>query len=79
MDDQSEFEVTVRMPPGSSLEGTDGGDAAAGRRSAALPGIENLLTTVGRRHPQRQVDRGSILVELMPMDRAQRDPACRSC
>ena len=66
-DDQSEFEVTVRMPPGSSLEGTEAAMTQLEAELKHVPGIRNMLTTIGS-DIRRQVDRGSILVELVPMD-----------
>ncbi len=70
-DDQSEFEVTVRTPPGSSLDGTSEVLNAMEKDLRGLPGIRNLLTTVGA-DVRKQVDRGSILVELVSMkERAQ--------
>ena len=66
-DDQNEFEVTVRTPPGSSLQGTAQVMNQLEGDLKTLPGIRNLLTTVGA-DIRRQVDRGSILVELIPMD-----------
>src|SRR5262249_23269055 len=64
-DDQSEFEVTVRMPPGSSLDGSDQAMKSLEAEIKKLPGIRNMLTTLGA-DARRQVDRGSILVELVP-------------
>ncbi len=66
VDDQSEFEVTVRMPVGSSLEGSDAVMRQLEAEVRQLPGIKHLLTSVGS-DTQRQVDRGSILVELLPI------------
>jgi HAE1 family hydrophobic/amphiphilic exporter-1 len=66
-DDQSEFEVTVRMPVGSSLEGSDAVMRQLEAELRSLPGVKNLLTMVGS-DARRQVDRGSILVELTPVD-----------
>ncbi len=63
-DDQSEFEVTVKLQPGASLDGTDQVLRSVEKELAALPGIRNLLTTVGA-DVRRQVDRGSVLVELV--------------
>jgi HAE1 family hydrophobic/amphiphilic exporter-1 len=63
-DDQSEFEVIVKLPPGSSLEGTDAVMSEIETEVKKLPGIRNLLTTVGA-DVRRQVDRGSIIVELV--------------
>ena len=64
-DDQSEFEVTVRLPPGSSLEGSDAVMKGLEAQVKQIPGIRNMLTTIGA-DVRRQVDRGSILVELVP-------------
>jgi len=62
--DQSEFEVTVRAPAGSSIEGTDQVMRQIEGEIKKLPGIKNLLTTIGSDF-QKQVDRGSIIVELV--------------
>jgi HAE1 family hydrophobic/amphiphilic exporter-1 len=69
-DDQSEFEVTVKLAPGSSLEGTDAVMKQIEDEVRKLPGIRNLLTTVGA-DIRRQVDRGSIIVELVPPSKRQ--------
>ncbi|MEB2360155.1 MAG: efflux RND transporter permease subunit [Bryobacteraceae bacterium] len=66
-DDQSEFEVTVRMPAGSALAGTEAMMRELEEELKTLPGIRDLLTTIGA-DARRQVDRGSILVELLPMN-----------
>jgi HAE1 family hydrophobic/amphiphilic exporter-1 len=63
--DQSEFEVTVRTPPGSSLTGTDQVIRQIEDDLRKLPGVKHLLTTIGSDF-QRQVDRGGVLVELVP-------------
>ena len=69
--DQSEFEVTVRAPPGSSIEGTDGVMRQVEADLRKLPGIRAMLTTIGSDF-QKQVDRGSIIVELVqPEERKQ--------
>ncbi|MEW5977809.1 MAG: efflux RND transporter permease subunit [Acidobacteriota bacterium] len=65
-DDQSEFEVTARMPLGSSLQGTDSMMRQLEDEIRQLPGVRHLLTTVGS-DTQRRVDRGSIIVELVPV------------
>jgi hydrophobic/amphiphilic exporter-1 (mainly G- bacteria), HAE1 family len=67
VEDQSEFEITVRMPPGSSLEGTVAMMARMEADLRTLPGIRNILSTAGA-DVRKQVDRGSILLELLPMD-----------
>lgn len=63
-DDQSEFEITVRMPAGSSLEGTDGVLRNIETDLRSLPGIKTFLTLIGS-DVRQQVDRGSILVTLV--------------
>ena len=69
--DQSEFEITVRTPPGSSLEGTDQVIRQIEEDMRKLPGVKHLLTTIGADF-QHQVDRGSVLVELVhPKERKQ--------
>jgi HAE1 family hydrophobic/amphiphilic exporter-1 len=63
-DDQSEFEVTVKMPPGTSLEGSSETMKALEAELKTMPGVRDLLTSIGSDQRQ-QVDRGSILVELV--------------
>ena len=69
-DDQSEFEVTVRLPLGSSLDGTTIVMEAIEQELNTLPGVEFLLTKIGA-DQQKRVDRGSVLVDLVPMDQRQ--------
>ncbi len=64
-DDQNAFEISVRMPLGSSLEGTDSVMRDIEAEVRKLPGIRNLLTTIGA-DAQRRPDRASIAVELVP-------------
>ena len=66
-DDQGEFEVTVRTPPGSSLEGTSRVMAEIEGRLKKIPGVRLMLTEIGA-DERKQVDRGSVLMELLPMD-----------
>ena len=66
-DDQSTFEIVVRAPAGSSLEGTAAVMDDLEVELRRLPGIQNLLTSIGS-DIRRQVDRGSILVELTPIE-----------
>ncbi|MEJ5367671.1 MAG: efflux RND transporter permease subunit [Bryobacteraceae bacterium] len=63
-DDQSEFEVNVRMPVGSSLEGTSQVMALIEQDLKELPGVRDLFVTIGA-DQRRQVDRGSVIVELV--------------
>ena len=64
VDDQSYFEVTVRTPPGSSLDGSSSAMAMVEAELQKLPGLKYLLTTVGADF-QKRVDRGSIIVQLV--------------
>jgi HAE1 family hydrophobic/amphiphilic exporter-1 len=66
VDDQSEFEVVVRLPLGSSISGTEQVMHEVEQELKTLPGVEFLLTKIGA-DQQKRVDRGSILVDLVPM------------
>lgn len=70
VDDQSYFEVTVRTPPGSSLEGTTQAIDTVEQELKKLPGLKYLLTTVGA-DIQKRVDRGSIIVQLVQPEERQ--------
>jgi HAE1 family hydrophobic/amphiphilic exporter-1 len=63
-DDQSEFEILVKLPTGASLEGTDAVLREVEAEVRRLPGIGNVLTVIGA-DIRRAVDRGSILVEMV--------------
>jgi HAE1 family hydrophobic/amphiphilic exporter-1 len=67
VDDQSEFEIAVRMPVGSSLEGSSAMMRQIEAQIRTLPGVRDVLTTIGA-DSRRQVDRGSLLVELVPVN-----------
>lgn len=67
VDDQSYFEVTLRTPPGSSLEGTTKAMDQLEAELKKLPGLKYLLTTIGA-DIQKRVDRGSIIVQLVEPD-----------
>ena len=62
-DDQSLFEIIVKNPPGTSLEGTTAILAKAEAEVRKLPGVLNIVTTAGS-DIQKQVDRGSLIVEM---------------
>ena len=65
-DDRGEFEVLVRAPAGSSLEGTESIIGEVEEELKQLPGVRDILVTIGA-DTQRRVDRGVIIVELTPM------------
>ncbi|HNY40685.1 MAG TPA: efflux RND transporter permease subunit [Bryobacteraceae bacterium] len=64
VEDQGEFEVTVRAPVGSSLEGTQEVMARVEKDLEVIPGVRDKLTLIGA-DQRKQVDRGSILVTLV--------------
>lgn len=67
VDDQAQFEITVRAPEGSSLAATS---TLAERISAdlrKLPGVTDTLTTIGGGQ-QEQVNVASIYVKLTPIN-----------
>ena len=70
-DDQSQMEVTMRLPEGTSLDATDTmvreiADKMRGDLPQGL--IDHVLTTVGGDQQQR-VNRASIFFEFIPMDK----------
>jgi len=67
VDDQSQFEINVRTPEGSTLTATA---AIAGRIAAdlrQLPGVTDTLTTIGGGQ-QEQVNVATIYVKLKPIE-----------
>ena len=67
VDDQSQFEINVRAPEGSTLASTS---SLAERISAdlrKLPGVTDTLTTIGG-GAQEQVNVASIYVKLQPLE-----------
>ncbi|MFN7142575.1 MAG: efflux RND transporter permease subunit [Myxococcota bacterium] len=69
INDEAEFEVTLRAPEGTSLAATQVIASRAARRVKELPGVEYTLTTVGG-NDQGQVNVANIYVRLNdPTDR----------
>ncbi len=64
VEDQGEFEISVRMPIGSSLQGTDEVMRKIEEDLKALPGVRSLQTSIGA-DIQKKVDRGIVLVTLV--------------
>jgi len=77
VDDQSEFEIAVRMPVGSSLDGSSAMMREIEADVHTLPGICNVLTTLGA-DSRRQVDRGSCWSNWR-RSRSAAIPSSRSC
>src|SRR5215216_5536625 len=72
-DDQSQMEVTLRLPEGTSMEATDKvmGEITDKMRGDLPQGIiDHTLTTVGGDQQQR-VNRASIFFEFVPMDKRE--------
>jgi HAE1 family hydrophobic/amphiphilic exporter-1 len=72
-DDESEFEVSVRLPEGSSLAATESvmeDMARLIRRD--VPGVKSTLTVPGFNALQK-VNQGSIIVRLVPPGERQQD------
>ncbi len=66
-DDQSEFQVLVRAPAGSSLEGTTTVISEVEQELKQLPGIRDITVTIGA-DVQRRVDRGEIIIGMVDID-----------
>ena len=71
-DDQSEFEVGLRAPEGSSLEATEIIANRVAARVRQIPEVEFTLVSVAD-DPARTQNQGSIYVRLKPVDERDRD------
>jgi hydrophobic/amphiphilic exporter-1 (mainly G- bacteria), HAE1 family len=67
VDDQSQFEVTVRAPEGTGILATSGLIDRIASDLRRLPGVTDTLSTIGGGE-ERIVNRGSIYVKLTEMD-----------
>ena len=67
VDDQSQFELTVRTPEGSTLPFTSTLTERIAAEVRQLPGVSDTLTTVGGGQ-QEQVNDASIYVKLLPLE-----------
>ncbi|HXG68798.1 MAG TPA: efflux RND transporter permease subunit [Blastocatellia bacterium] len=67
VDDQSQFDVNVRTPEGSSLAATQTVIERIAADLRKLPGVTDTLTTVGGGQ-QELVNNGSIYVKLTPIE-----------
>ena len=66
-DDQSEYEVSVRTPEGSTLAATTTVLARLAKELKGLPGVTDTLVTVGG-GGQGAVNSGGIYIRLKPID-----------
>lgn len=67
MDDQAEFEITVRTPEGSTLAATSTVVERIARDVRSLPGVTDTLVTIGGGQ-QQLVNDASIYVKLTPIE-----------
>lgn len=72
IDDESQFEVVVRAPEGSSLGSTQTILESIAKRVRAMPGIEYTLVTIGA-DPQNTHNLGSVYVKLVPVEKRAKD------
>ena len=72
IDDESQFQVTVRAPEGSSIATTQTILESMSKRVRALPGVDATVVTVGD-DPQRTQNLGSIYVRLVPVNKRKID------
>jgi HAE1 family hydrophobic/amphiphilic exporter-1 len=67
VDDQSQFEINVRAPEGSTLTATSAITARIAADLRQLPGVTDTLTTIGGGQ-QEQVNVATIYVKLKPIE-----------
>ena len=70
VDDQAQFEVTVRAPEGSSLASTSQLTERIATDLRKLPGVSDTLTTIGGGQ-QELVNVSSVYVKLVPIEERQ--------
>jgi HAE1 family hydrophobic/amphiphilic exporter-1 len=71
LDDESQFEVNVRVPEGSSLESTKTILDSIAKRVREIPEVETTLLTIGA-DPQNTLNLGSLFVKLKPVKARKR-------
>ncbi|MFN8090911.1 MAG: efflux RND transporter permease subunit [Vicinamibacteria bacterium] len=72
LDDESQFEVIVRAPEGSSLESTSTILESIAKRVREIPGVKYTLVTIGA-DPQNTMNLGSVYVKLVPVKERKAD------
>jgi len=71
-DDESQFEMLVRAPEGSSLESTQTIMESIAKRVRGLPEVRYTLITIGA-DPQNTFNLGSIYVKLVPVGQRKKN------
>jgi HAE1 family hydrophobic/amphiphilic exporter-1 len=71
VDDQSQFEISVRAPEGSTLDSTTGLMDRIAQDIRKMPGVTDTLVTVGGGQ-QEQVNTASIYVKLSDIDQRKK-------
>ena len=71
-DDESQFEVLVRAPEGSSLESTSTILESIAKRIRELDGVKYTMVTIGA-DPQNTLNLGSVYVKLAPVKERKLD------
>jgi HAE1 family hydrophobic/amphiphilic exporter-1 len=66
-DDQSEFEVSIELPTGTSFAAADTVIAEAEQKLARLPGVKDVLVTVGDARGTGSATRASLYIGLVPI------------
>lgn len=66
-DDQSEFEISLEMPTGTSLLAADDVISETETQVAQLPGVKDVLVTVGDTRGTGAATRANIYVGLVPI------------
>jgi HAE1 family hydrophobic/amphiphilic exporter-1 len=72
LDDESQFEVLVRAPGGSSLESTSTILESIAKRVREIEGVKYTLVTIGA-DPQSTLNLGSVYVKLLPVKERELD------
>jgi HAE1 family hydrophobic/amphiphilic exporter-1 len=74
-DDQSEFEVSIEMPTGTSFQASDEIVASVEREIARLPGVTGVLASVGDARGTGSATRATLYVALSPIHARQQTQA----
>jgi HAE1 family hydrophobic/amphiphilic exporter-1 len=67
-DDQSEFEVSIELPTGTSFAAADAVITDAEAKLVALPGVKDVLVTVGDSRGTGSATRATLYIGLHPIE-----------